>query len=254
MKKTLTLIALSIVTLVVGAVVYLYFSFGSLVKDGVENYAPRFTQTKVTLGGVEASLFGGEVGITDLFIGNPKGFDSTHAFKVARVAVTVDRDSLTSDLIRIREIIIEAPDIIYEKKGRGTNLETIQKNVAAAAGGKSGTGKSNAAGDKDEGPRLRIDNLYIRNAKVAFSAGFLGGRAIPLPVPDIHIKDIGKGGKGAKPEDAAKTIMDRLTGSVTRSAAGISLDSIRKQTESITKGAGDTLEGVTKGLKGLFGK
>ncbi len=108
-----------------------------------------------------------------------------------------------------------------------------------------------------EGPKVIIDNLYIRNAKVALSAGMLGGKKIPVPVPDIHLKDIGKDskdGKGASLGEAAAKVMDAITGSVTKSASAINLDAIKKQTEGLTKGLDGATKGVTEGIKGLFGK
>ena len=189
-----------------------------------------------------------------MFIGNPKGFKTNHAFKVGTVRVVVDRGTLASDVIHIKEITIDAPDIIYEKGKGGSNFDVIQKNVAEAANDKGKTEKSETDADKGEGPKLVIDNLYIRNAKVAFSASFLGGKVIPIPMPDIHLKDIGKEKKGASPADVAKKVIDTLTGSITGAVAGINMDAIKKQTEAITEGAKGALEDVTKGIKGLFGK
>jgi uncharacterized protein involved in outer membrane biogenesis len=254
MKKIISLVVLGLVVVIAGAIIYISMNAGSMVKAGVETYGPQYTKTKVELGGVDASLFAGEISINDFLIGNPKGYKTSHAFKVGAVKVTVNLRSLTGETIHVKEIVIEAPDIIYELGGGGSNLQTIQNNVSKASGG----GKAKAAKSSDEeGPRVIIDNLYIRNAKVALSAGMLGGKKIPVPVPDIHLKDIGKDskdGKGATMSEAAGKVMDEITGSVTKAASAINLDDIKKQAEGLTKGAEGAGKSITEGIKGLFGK
>jgi uncharacterized protein involved in outer membrane biogenesis len=268
-KKTISIVALALVTLIAGAAIYLYMSFGSLVKSAVETHGPQFTKTRVALGGVNASLFGGSIAINDFLVGNPRGFKTPHAFKVKVVSVSVDRDSITSDVIRIKEIVIEAPDIIYELGSGGSNLETIQKNVTQAAGGPAKPGAKPAESSGDDGPKVVIDNLYVRDSKVALSASFLGGKVVPVPIPEIHLKDIGKDkkgdSKGVTLADAAGKVMDEITGSITKAAKGINIQGLKKGVEGLTKGitggakgvtggAKGTLDDATKGIKGLFGK
>jgi hypothetical protein len=257
LKKIIGLAVLTIVVVIGAAFIYLSMNYSSIVKAGVESQGPKFTKTKVALGGVDASPFAGEISINDFLVGNPKGFKTSHAFKVTTVKVAVDLGSLTGETIHIREIVIDAPDIIYELGGGGSNLQTIQKNVAQASGGGGGKGKAAAKGGGGEGPKVVIDNLYVRNLKVALSTGMLGGKTVPVTVPDIHLKDIGKdskGGKGASLSEAAAKVMDEITGSVTKAASAINLDGLKKQAEELTKGAGGAAKGVTDGLKGLFGK
>ena len=251
MKKIILFAVIGFVVVVAAGVIYLSMNAGSMVKAGVETYGPQYTKTKVELGGVDASLLAGEITITKFLIGNPKGFGSSHAFKVDAVKVAVNIRSLTGDTIHIREIVIDAPDIIYELGSGGSNLQTIQKNVAnATGGGKSKKAKSGG----DEGPRVIIDNLYIRNAKVGLASGSL---AMPLSVPDIHIKDIGKDskdGKGATMSEAAGKVMDAITGSVTKAASKIDIKALSKQADDLLKGAGGGGKSITDSIKGLFGK
>jgi uncharacterized protein involved in outer membrane biogenesis len=257
MKKIISLVVLGVIVVIAGAVIYISMNASSMVKAGVESYAPQYTKTKIGLGGVDASILAGEISINDFLVGNPKGFKTSHAFKVEAVTVAVNIRSLTGETIHVREIVIDAPDIIYELGGRaGSNLQTIQNNVSKAAGGGKTKGQAAKSGG-DEGPRVIIDNLYIRNAKVALSAAMLGGKKVPVPVPDIHLKDIGKDskdGKGATMSEAAGKVMDEITGSVTKAASAIDLKGIAKQAEGLTKGADGATKGVTDSIKGLFGK
>ncbi len=255
LKKIIGFAVLAVVAVIAAAFIYLSMNYSSIVKAGVESHGPKFTKTEIALGGVDVSPFAGEISIDEFLVGNPKGFKTSHAFKVRTVKVVVDLGSLTGETIHIKEIVIDAPDIIYELGSGGSNLQTIQKNVAQASGGGGGKGKA-AKSDGGEGPKVVIDNLYIRNVKVALSAGMLGGKLVPVPVPDIHLKDIGKDskdGKGASLGEAAAKVMDEITGSVTKAASAINLDAIKKQTEGLTNVMDCSTQGVTDRNKGLYG-
>lgn len=262
LKKIIGFGVLLIILVVGGAFIYLSMNYSSIVKAGVETYGPQFTQTSVGIDGVKVSPFAGEVSLQEFLVGNPKGYKTSHAFKVGEVKVSVDLGSLTSNVVRIREIVIDSPDVIYELGGpAGSNLQTIQQNVAKASGPSTGGQAKPASG---EGRKVIIDNLYIRKPKVALSAGVLAGKTVEVPVPDIHLKDIGKdakGGQGVTMADATEKVMNELMAQITKAAKGINIDAIKKQVEGLakgtgdmTKGVGDATKGVTDSLKGMFGK
>ncbi len=254
MKKILAITAAVIVAVIIGVVVFVGSNLDKLVKSGVEEYGPRFTGTEVKLGNVSSSLMGGEVTISRFFLGNPKGFKTAHAFQVSSLKVVVDTSSLASDVIHIKEIVIDAPDIIYEMGGGSSNLQAIQDNITKAAGG----GSSSSASSGDSEKKVIIDHLYVRNAKAALSAAMLGGKVIPLPLPDLHLTDIGKKEKGTSMSDAAKQTMDAITKAATSAAGKIDLkgmaEGATKAIGDAAKGAGDAAKGVTDSIKGLFGK
>lgn len=254
MKKILAIAAGVIVAVVIGVVVFVGSNLDKLVKNGVEEYGPRFTGTVVKLDKVSSSLMGGEVEISNFFLGNPKGFKTPHAFQVKSLKVVVDTGSLTGDVIHVKEIVIDAPDIIYEMGNGSSNLQAIQNNITKAAGGGSSSSSSSGGSEK----KVVIDHLYVRNAKAALSAGMLGGKVIPLPLPDLHLTDIGKKEKGTSMSDAAKQTMDAITKATTSAAGKIDLkgmaEGATKAMEDAAKGAGDAAKGVTDSIKGLFGK
>lgn len=256
MKKVLIAVVVLLV-IVVGAVIYLGSNLDSIVKAGVEKYGPRFTGTEVRLGSVNSSLMGGEVTINDFLLGNPQGFKTPHAFKVQSVSVSVDPESVMSDVVHVREVVIEAPDIIYEMGKGSSNLQQIQKNIAQAAGQKAPSEQQPAPAEEG-GKKVVIDHLYVRNAKAALSAEMLGGKVVPVPVPDLHLTDIGKKSNGATLAEASKQVMDAITNSVTSAVGKIDLKGLsedaKKMLEGAGKGAGEQMKGIEDKLKGLFGK
>lgn len=259
MKKVLIGVAVVLV-IIAGAVIYLGSNLDGIVKAGVEKYAPRYTGTDVRLGSVKSSLFGGEATINDFLLGNPEGYRTPHAFKVDSVKVAVDTETVMSDVIHIREIVIEGPDIIYELTGTASNLQAIQKNVsqAAGSGGNQGAAETTTPTEEQAGKKVVIDNLYIRNAKAALSSDMIGSKVVPLPLPDLHLTDIGKKSNGATMAEASKQVMDAITRAVTNAAGKIDLKSLsedaQKMMEGAGKGAEEQMKGMEEKLKGLFGK
>ena len=156
-------------------------------------------------------------------------------FKFDEVSVTIDASSIFSDPVVIKEIVIIGPEVVYEFGDNGTNLDTLNKNVQSKAG--------SGGGGKSEGPKIVIENLYLRDGKVAVQAPLLNEK-ISLPLPTIHLTDIGKDGKGATPgEIADQTIEAILAGAGSAvSSANIDIGAITGAAGEVAKEAQELLE------------
>ena len=213
-----------------------------------------------------------------LTVGNPSGYKTDSAFKLGEISVKVDPGTVLSDVIVVKEVVITKPEVTYEFGSDGSNIGTIQKNVEKAAGGSksSGGGSSSSESGGDGGPKVVIENLYVRDGNVNVSADFLQGKKLGTPLPAIHLKDIGKkGGKntGASPAEIAEVIIATISKSATGAVGKLNVagikDALTKQLGTATEGLKKTLEGqggdagkmlkegageAEKGLKKLFGK
>jgi hypothetical protein len=158
----------------------------------------------------------------------------------------------------------------YEISPQGQrNIDTIKKNVEGPGGGKpaspgggqpggsqpggSQPGGGPASKPADQGPKLVIENLYITGGQVAVSSELLGSRKMDAALPPIHLKDIGKKGSGATPEDVAEQVIAALTQSTGRAVAGLNLDSLIKDPSKTLEDAKKQLEGGGS-LRGLIGR
>ena len=256
-----------VVVVVVVAVVFLFSSLDSLIKEAVEKYGSEIIQAEVRLNKVEIDVTSGQGGLSGLKIGNPKGFEAPSAFELGGISVKLDIGSVTEDVIVIKEIVISKPQVTYELGTGGSNIDAIRNNidryVKAHGGGKSEAGsdaKTDAETDEGGGPKLVIENLYIRGGTVSVSANIplMKGRKMTAPLPDIHLKDIGKEEKGATPGEVAEEILASVGKSVSDAMSGIgvggTLESLRTglagATKSVTdavSGAGDAVKGVVSG-------
>ena len=234
-----------VVLVVVGAAVFfLYSNLDSLVKTAVEDVGTQATGAKVSLANVELSPTDGKGSMRGLIVGNPEGFGTDYAVKLGEISVSVDIATLTGDTIVVKEVVITGPEVIYEMGSNGSNLDTIKSNVESfvqsAAGGGSG-GSGSASGGESE-KKIVIEDLYIRDGNVSVSASFLGGKALGAPLPDIHLKDVGKDEGGASPTEIAPQITDAITGS-----AGTAVGSIGELAGKITGGVAGAASAITKG-------
>lgn len=250
MKKILLGLIVVILLAVAGVAWWLYKERDSLIADAIRTYGPQILGVSVKLGGVKTDVANQSAAIHGLVIGNPPGFQTSHALSLGAVSLKLDIASLTRDVILIREISIVNPDVTYEHKSGGSNLDVIQRNVERNIAEKTaalGIGKDDQKGAKDKGPgkKFIIEHVYIKDAKADVSADILKGKALSVPIADLHLTDIGKKTNGATAGEAAKQIVAAITANVTKaanSAIGIDVESLKK------KGT----EAVSGALKGLF--
>ncbi len=237
-----------ICVLIVAGVIALYFSLNSIIRSAVETYGPQATKSEVRLGGVNVSPLSGNAQLSDLFVGNPKGFKTPSAFKLGGIHVALEVSSLMSDKVVIYDIIITSPEITYELGPGGSNLKALQKNVEEFTGG--GGGKDAGAGQpKGDGKKVTIDRLRVQNAKLIVRAG---DQVTTVELSDIEIRDIGKGGQGTPFALVVERVLREVNRRAGRAAANVDWKgeaekALKKETEGSSGGIGEK-------LKGIFGK
>src|SRR3989338_1010294 len=165
MKKTLAIVAVLVIA-AVAAYFVLQNPLGRLVKLAVEEFGPEMTQAAVRVSSVNISATDGRGTLSGLFLGNPGGFKSDYALKAGTVEIELEPASLAKDVVVIRRILIDAPQIGYEKAGTITNFDAIQRNVEAYLGAKCGKGEK---AKQESGKRMIIGSFFIRNARVNYN-------------------------------------------------------------------------------------
>jgi hypothetical protein len=257
MLKKLLIGLVVIVVLVGGGVYYLFSNLGGIVKAAIENYGSAATQAKVTVDKVDLSLSSGEGSLSKIFIGNPSGFATPQAVSVGTVSVKVDTSGISGFPpsvkfpVVIKEVVIAAPNVTYERGASGGNLEKIQDNVQRYAGlaqpvqggqtpapSKPEASKP-AGGDKPE-PKFIIENLYVRDGKVAISHTALQGQTLSSGLPTIHLKDIGKDKGGATPAEIA----EKVVGAITQQASKVASVDLDKALGQLKGAVGQQIQGV----------
>lgn len=218
----------------IGAVLFwLSGSIDGLIKTAVSDYGSAMTQAKVSVDAVKIAPADGKGTISNLSIGNPAGFKTAYAIKVGRIDVDIDIATVTRDVIVIRRIAINAPDVIYEKGDAMTNFDAIQKNIASYLG---------PADSKKDGRKLVVEELTIRDARAQASAAFMNGKTVSVPLPDITLKNLGKAKGGITPGELGQEVVGALKAKLT---GAVSFDRLMKST-------GEALDKAGAAVKGLF--
>jgi len=253
-----------LILIVAGAAWYLLSNLDSIVKAAIEKYGSAATQASVTVDSVKITLTSGEGTLSGVTVGNPKGYNTPSAMKFGSVTVKLDTSSVTGNgPIIIKEIDIDQPQVTYEAGGSGgSNLQTIQSNAQAYAKSMSGGGSpggqapaqpaSSSGGSPER--KVIISDLYVRGGQVGVSATVLQGKSLNVPLPEIHLTNIGKSGGGATPAQVA----DQVLGAISDAAAKAGSSALAEQVKSAVSGA---MQKGTSGaqdlggqIKGLFGK
>lgn len=267
MKKKIMLgIGIGVLILVIAGVLIVNFFLGGIVKVGMETMGPKITQTTLTVDSVNLRLLRGSAGVNGLVLGNPQGYQAPSAISIGKAAVSVSPGSILSDKIVIRSVEVRDAEITFEGNPLGANnLTKIMVNVNAmtASADNAGTNAPAAAspGAKKPAKKLEVDDFLITGAKVHANLTGIVNKEITLPLPDIHLTDLGKGNDGLTAADLTQKVLGEITTgtikALTAAVADLGKDvtgAAKGATQNAGKAAGEGVDKLKKGIGGLFGK
>lgn len=217
MHKTWWTALLLAVLGIAGGVWWLYNSLDGVVASAIRTYGPEITGVSVQLESVKILPTDGTAALRGLEVGNPPGFHTARALSMGEISMELNVASLTKDLVHVKRLWIEQPEITYEYASGGSNLDVILRHVQAYIA--ENAGAHDATKNNAEEPKLVIDHLYIKGARAQVSADVLQGKTLSVPVPDLHLTDIGKKAKGVSPAEATRQVLSALIQSVGKAVA-----------------------------------
>jgi len=245
MKKWIIRIVGAVIVLIIIAVVVVFLSLNVIVKKGVETVGPPMTKTTVTLGSAAISPFSGSGTLKDLLVGNPDGYKTPFAVKFGSIKVAVSLPSVASSTITVNEINIQDPEITFEGGFGGNNLSQLLQNVDGAGGSAPASSATPASGGTSK------KFIVINGAEIHVSLTGLGGKEVTVPLPPLHLTNIGSEGNGVTASQLVDQILTPLLSSITEAVKN-SATSLIGNSSNLTKGASGAIQNVGNGLKGLF--
>lgn len=261
MKKIIIRIVLAMVVLVIVVVAVCWIFLGSIVTKGVNTVGPTITKTDVKLGSASVSILSGSASLNDLFVGNPEGYKAPSAIKANKISVALKPMSIFGDKIIVHSVNVQAPDITVEGGITDNNLTKILDNTqgssAQAETKKNEPEKDKKSPEEKASRKLEVDDFVISGAKVHYAGTITGGKTITLPIPDIHLQNLGTGPDGITAAELTKQVLNAVTAQVipalTKNASQLGKEATGLIKDVGGKG-GSSVSNVTKGLKSLFGK
>ncbi len=236
------------------ASVVLYFTLPIIlnkgIKVGVESVGPKITQTEVRLDKVDISPFNGKGSLHGFLVGNPEGFTPDRTFFLNEITLDIDPSTLFSDRILINRIYIHTPEIVFEQKLGGNNLNKLMANINQAVEKDKGdapepTTKPEPVKVEKQPLKIEITELTIEEGSVSV---ILIGQKITVPLPKIQVNGIGKDKGGVTPEQAVQEILKVVIKQVTESAGKAGDSAVEKVMEGTKEATGEAL----KNIKDLF--
>ena len=248
--KKLLLILLSVFVLVVVLVLIAGSALlEKAVVAGVETVGPEITQAPVELEDVKISLSSGKCSIIGLNVGSPDGFKSEYVMRLKTLRLKLQPQSLFRDKIVVDELVIDAPELIYETKLTGTNLGAILKHVNEFSGGDEGAPPSAADEEATGGKRFEVRLIKVTNGKVTLANQLLQGEQLVVSLPPIEIRDLGSGPEGATLGDIVRRTLASINAETVKAVAqsGHSVgDQLRRNADTLKDRVGGLLGGLKK--------
>jgi hypothetical protein len=258
MKKIIIGLLIAVVVIAILAVVAVRMFLDQAIKAGVETIGPKITGVEVKLQSAHVSLLSGSGGFKGLVVGNPPGFTSPWAINVGAADLAVEPRSLFADKVVIKSISILEPQITFETDLRANNLGKILANVqtAAGSGDKTPTKPQEPAqpSGAGAGKKLQVDDFVIKGAKVQVVVAALRGQSAMLTLPEIHVRDLGKGPEGITAAELTQRILAVIEKEAAQASAG-KVDDLAKGRLNLPAGASsNAVESAVKGIGGFLKK
>jgi uncharacterized protein involved in outer membrane biogenesis len=275
--KYLKWIILGIVLVIVIAVGAVLLGIDSIVRSTVQKQATNSLDLQTTLGSANVSILGGSLGLKDLEVASPQGFQAPHMFTLGGVKLGVSYSQLRNDPIGVNEVTIDQPRLVVEQSGGKFNFQVLmdKQSKTPPDSGKPGDGKR----EEGEPIRMIIHDLAVNNAQVVLRPGIPGlQQEINVNVPSFHLTDVGTG-EGNKNGAAIKEVVMLVVTNLAQKASesegvpaevkqllSLNVDQVKQQLVgelnkrlgNITKDLGknlppDASKAVEKGLGDLLG-
>ncbi|MEM7364811.1 MAG: hypothetical protein AAF525_12365, partial [Pseudomonadota bacterium] len=147
-------------------------------------------EVPVTVDEVKVSFFDGTGSIRGFRIDNPDGFDEPHALVVDELSIELNNSSLGTDVIHIRDILLDGPLIVFEGGLSDNNLGQLQENIEKHI---PSSEEDETVASDDHGapaPNVRIDRFRLQNAEVRVSLDALD-EPLSLTLSSLELNDFG---------------------------------------------------------------
>lgn len=128
MKPVFQALVAIIVIFAIGALV-VSFSIDGIVKSNLESTTSEMLDTSVEVNDVGISILDGSGTIDGFIIHNPQGFSDNPALKLQRISMEMNLRSLLSDTVVIKNVEIQKPEVFFEQKTSGSNLDALSEKL-----------------------------------------------------------------------------------------------------------------------------
>jgi hypothetical protein len=162
MKKKILIGVGVVVLIIVILVMVLLGNLNGIVKGVIEKVGTSVTGVPVTVGSVDIKISEGSAAIKELSVANPAGFSAKPMLDFGELAVKLDVKGKV-----INHVKVASPHILFEQKGKTSNFQTLQENMASDEPKKEKPAEEEPAPAEEGEPAIiQIDLIEITDARV----------------------------------------------------------------------------------------
>jgi hypothetical protein len=183
-SKGLAVVAGVVVLLFAAPLVYL----DSVAKDVLEEGASETFGTPTTLGAVSLGLWSGRVGLSDLRVRNPEGWQAERFFSIGDGRFGVGLRQFLAPEVEVPALVLQDVYLSLERRGSQSNYGTVLAHMQKGPPPPPG----------EQGKRLVIRELRILDVKADLRLEAPGGvgKTLEVHIPEIRLRDVGSQSQG----------------------------------------------------------
>ncbi len=211
MKWVLRLVGLLIVLAII-AVAGVWIMIDPIAKGSIEEGGTRALEVDTTVNDLSLSLVNGTLMIDDLVVANPadRGYETPHLIKSGKFDVGLKPKTVFSDVIELTHFTIDGMDVNLEARidtthGPRSNVSGVLKTAQKFQGKPDGE----KAPEGEEGTRIKVDTITIRNVKIHATGGVgSSSTGATLEIPELVMENV-------TPEEAKGILISDLIARIT---------------------------------------
>jgi chemotaxis protein histidine kinase CheA len=222
-------IVVGILVVLVVVVLALEFAIDSMIRSSFRLAVPAFLGVKeASVETLDFSFFKKHTLLLEnLHIGNPEGYKTDGIFDLAKVDVKIKLSSLFSQAIEIEHVWIDGVEVTYEKGLTSSNLADLLARFDSGDKPEKPAEESPKK-EKSSSKAVVIRDLNIEGTRLHPTITLAQGIAPSIPLPPIHLTDIGAPSKEGEPAGitvagALRLVLQALLSSV-GGTAGATVD------------------------------
>jgi uncharacterized protein involved in outer membrane biogenesis len=222
-------IAVGVLVALVALVLVVEFAIDSMIRSSFRLAVPAFLGVKeASVETLDFSFFKKHTLLLEnLHIGNPEGYKTDGLFDLAKVDVKIKLSSLFSQAIEIEHVWIDGVEVTYEKGLTSSNLADLLARFDSGDEPEKPAEESPKK-EKSSSKAVVIRDLNIEGTRLHPTITLAQGIAPSIPLPPIHLTDIGAPSEEGAPAGitvagALRLVLQALLSSVT-GTAGATVD------------------------------
>jgi len=199
----------------------LSFTMDSIIESNIESTTGKMLDTSVEVNNVSVSILDGTGTIDGITIHNPEGFSDKPALELQQISLTLDPYSILSDTVVVKRVEIEDPQVYYEQKVSGSNLDALSGNLG---------------GGSTSSVNMVIDYLLVQDGSVTLSTEIGGKKSVQASFDRFELEGIGRQGSNTMDETMRQVLEPILRKAAQEAVKGGLLNKAKEELKDIIDG------------------